>query len=99
MSPSDPTDAVAATPAGTTRVASAADDGDAAVRREARRVFVGRWAVPLVALAWSLGITIRTHLFFMVPYATPVSNDEGYLAAMALRMVRGSWLPYVDGVS
>lgn len=42
---------------------------------------------------------LRTHLLFMWPYSLPVSNDEGYLAAMSLRMFRGHWLPYVDGVS
>jgi hypothetical protein len=60
---------------------------------------LGRWGVPLTALIAALAVMIRTHFFFILPYAVPVSNDEGYLAGMALRMVRGHWLPYVDGVS
>ncbi|MEI8259727.1 MAG: hypothetical protein WCJ30_29020, partial [Deltaproteobacteria bacterium] len=67
--------------------------------RAQRWAFLGRWAVPLAALIGSLAVIIRTHFFFIVPFAVPVSNDEGYLAGMALRMVRGHWLPYVDGVS
>jgi hypothetical protein len=63
------------------------------------RVFASRWVVALAALTTSLVITARTHLYFIYPYAVPVSNDEGYITAMALRMVRGRWLPYVDGVS
>ncbi len=58
-----------------------------------------RWAVPLAALAIALGVLIRAHLHFFRPYATPVSNDEGYISALALRMIHGHWLPYVDGVS
>lgn len=68
-------------------------------RRTQRWDFLGRWFVPLAALIGSLAIIIRTHFFFILPFATPVSNDEGYLAGMALRMVHGHWLPYVDGVS
>ena len=64
-----------------------------------RRAFLGRWGIPLAALIAALAVTIRTHFFFLLPFAVPVSNDEGYLAGMALRMVRGHWLPYVDGVS
>lgn len=64
-----------------------------------RRAWLGRWGLPLASLLACLVVTVRTHSFFMVPYATPVSIDEGYLAAMALRMFRGHWLPYVDGVS
>jgi len=64
-----------------------------------RRLFFRKWGWPGVALFTALGATLHTHLLFMWPFATPVSNDEGYLAAMALRMMRGHWLPYVDGVS
>ena len=63
------------------------------------RAFAERWAVSLAALTTALVITLRTHLYFIRPYAVPVSNDEGYITAMALRLVRGHWLPYVDGVS
>jgi hypothetical protein len=61
--------------------------------------FLARWGVALAALALALAITGRTHFYFMRPYAVPLSNDEGYITAMALRMVRGHWLPYVDAVS
>src|SRR5205823_10898491 len=64
-----------------------------------RREFIGRWGVALASLLAAVIVTVRTHLFFMIPFAGPVSNDEGYLSAMALRMARGHWLPYVDGVS
>ena len=81
-------------------VASPATAADANEERLARRrAFLGRWGVPLTALVAALAVTIRTHFFFIFPFAVPVSNDEGYLAGMALRMIRGHWLPYVDGVS
>lgn len=80
-----------------TSLSGASAPGDDPLAR--RRAFLGRWAVPLTALIAALAVTIRTHFFFIVPFAVPVSNDEGYLAGMALRMVRGHWLPYVDGVS
>ncbi len=67
--------------------------------RAQRWASLGRWGVPLASLIGALAVIIRTHFFFIVPFAVPVSNDEGYLAGMALRMVRGHWLPYVDGVS
>lgn len=58
-----------------------------------------RWLVPGIALIFALVITIRAHWHFFWPWATPVSNDEGYISALALRMIHGRWLPYVDGVS
>ncbi len=58
-----------------------------------------RWLVPGLALAFALAVMIRAHWHFIRPFATPVSNDEGYIAALALRMIHGQWLPYVDGVS
>jgi hypothetical protein len=60
---------------------------------------LARWGVALVALVVSLWTTGHAHSYFMRPYAVPVSNDEGYITAMVLRMVRGHWLPYVDAVS
>ncbi|MEZ4391268.1 MAG: glycosyltransferase family 39 protein [Polyangiales bacterium] len=57
------------------------------------------WLAPSLAAATAVGVTLRAHLHFMIPFATPVSNDEGYIAAMALRMMDGHWLPYVDAVS
>ncbi len=53
----------------------------------------------VLALVVSLVVTLRAHAHFLLPYATPVSNDEGYISALGLRMIRGHWLPYVDGVS
>ncbi len=58
-----------------------------------------RWLVPSLALAVALTVMIRAHWHFFRPWATPVSNDEGYISALALRMIHGHWLPYVDGVS
>lgn len=57
------------------------------------------WLAPSLAALAAVGVTLRAHLHFMIPFATPVSNDEGYIAAMALRMMEGHWLPYVDAVS
>ncbi|MFO0610594.1 MAG: hypothetical protein U0324_45955 [Polyangiales bacterium] len=58
-----------------------------------------RWLAPGVALAVALTVLVRAHLHFFFPWAGPVSNDEGYISALALRMLHGNWLPYVDGVS
>jgi len=58
-----------------------------------------RWLVPGLALAVALVVLVRAHLHFFFPWAGPVSNDEGYISALALRMIHGRWLPYVDGVS
>jgi hypothetical protein len=58
-----------------------------------------RWLAPALALVVALAVLVRAHLHFFFPWATPVSNDEGYISALALRMIHGSWLPYVDGVS
>ncbi len=58
-----------------------------------------RWLAPGVALAVALTVLVRAHLHFFFPWAGPVSNDEGYISALALRMLHGAWLPYVDGVS
>lgn len=58
-----------------------------------------RWLAPGVALVVALVVLVRAHLHFFFPWAGPVSNDEGYISALALRMIHGSWLPYVDGVS
>jgi hypothetical protein len=57
------------------------------------------WGVGLAALAIALALTARSHAYFLWPDALPLNIDEGYITAMALRMVRGHWLPYVDGVS
>ncbi len=58
-----------------------------------------RWLAPGLALAVALVILARAHLHFFLPFAAPLSNDEGYISAMALRMIHGSWLPYVDAIS
>jgi hypothetical protein len=57
------------------------------------------WLAPGLAALTAVLVTLRAHLHFLVPFAAPVSNDEGYIAAMALRMMDGHWLPYVDAVS
>jgi hypothetical protein len=58
-----------------------------------------RGALASMVLAFCLAIVARSHAWLVRPYAVVASNDEGYIAAMALRMIRGHWLPYVDGVS
>lgn len=58
-----------------------------------------RWFAPLGALVVSVLITARAHLHYLFPYATPVSNDEGYISAFAIRLIQGHWLPYVDAIS
>ena len=58
-----------------------------------------RWLAPVGALVVSVLITVRAHLHYLYPYATPVSNDEGYISAFAIRLIRGHWLPYVDAIS
>lgn len=50
-------------------------------------------------LALCFAALAQCNLWLVRPWVVPVSNDEGYIAAMALRMIRGHWLPYVDGVS
>ncbi len=67
--------------------------------RARRRERLLAWGPTVLALAVSLAVTLRAHAHFLYPYATPVSNDEGYISALGLRMIRGHWLPYVDGVS
>ena len=67
--------------------------------RARRRERLLAWGPTVLALVVSLAVTLRAHAHFLYPYATPVSNDEGYISALGLRMIRGHWLPYVDGVS
>lgn len=50
-------------------------------------------------LALCFAALAQCNAWLLRPWVVPVSNDEGYIAAMALRMIRGHWLPYVDGVS
>jgi hypothetical protein len=64
-----------------------------------RRAWLQRWGVAALGLVVALVVLSRAHLHFLVPYPTPVSNDEGYISAMVLRMLAGRWLPYVDGIS
>ncbi len=72
---------------------------DAPVVLSRRRVWLRRWGVPALGLAVAAVVLTRAHLHFVFPYPAPVSNDEGYISAMVLRMMSGRWLPYVDGVS
>lgn len=64
-----------------------------------RAALASRGAMAGAVLAFCLAIVTRSHAWLVRPFVVPVSNDEGYIAAMALRMIRGHWLPYVDGVS
>jgi 4-amino-4-deoxy-L-arabinose transferase-like glycosyltransferase len=51
-----------------------------------------------LALGWALAMLVRAHLLFIRrPHA--VNVDEAYIVALGQRMLDGSWLPYVDGVS
>lgn len=72
---------------------------DAVDLRARLRARLLAWGPAALALVVSVAITLRAHAHFLLPYATPVSNDEGYISALGLRMIRGHWLPYVDGVS
>jgi len=62
-------------------------------------VWFRRWGIASLGLVVAWVVLARAHLHFVFPYAAPVSNDEGYISAMVLRMMAGHWLPYVDGVS
>jgi len=73
---------------------TAADDP-----RALRRARLLTWGPAALALLVAVAITLRAHAHFFFPYLTPVSNDEGYISALGLRMIRGHWLPYIDGVS
>lgn len=68
-------------------------------RRSRRRALLLAWGPAALAVVVALAVTLRAHAHFFFPYLTPVSNDEGYISALGLRMIRGHWLPYVDGVS
>ncbi|MBI5517479.1 MAG: glycosyltransferase family 39 protein [Deltaproteobacteria bacterium] len=61
--------------------------------------WIARAGAPLLALITAVVIVCRSHWHFFRPWAVPLSNDEGYISALALRMLHGRWLPYVDGVS
>ncbi|MEZ4406007.1 MAG: hypothetical protein R3A52_05980 [Polyangiales bacterium] len=110
MPPQEPTapDRDAATdpsPASDPPSAEAVDDRapiaglDAPAARPSRFGALSHWIAPGVALAVAVSVTVRAHWHFFAPWPTPVSNDEGYISALALRMIHGHWLPYVDGVS
>lgn len=67
--------------------------------RARRRALLLAWGPAVLAVVVALAVTLRAHAHFFFPYLTPVSNDEGYISAIGLRMIRGHWLPYIDGVS
>ena len=64
--------------------------------------FVGTRPESLAALA-GLGVAfyflIEAHAHFMLPTFRSVSMEQGSIAVISLRMLRGHMLPYVDGVS
>ncbi|MFO0559457.1 MAG: hypothetical protein U0269_15680 [Polyangiales bacterium] len=63
------------------------------------RALFSRLGLSGAVLALCFAALAQCNLWLVRPWVVPVSNDEGYIAAMALRMIRGHWLPYVDGVS
>ncbi len=63
------------------------------------RALFSRMGASGAVLALCFAALAQCNLWLVRPWVVPVSNDEGYIAAMALRMIRGHWLPYVDGVS
>lgn len=98
MNPADeanaPDESVVAEPA--YRAPADATPDDPRARRRARLL---AWGPAALALLVAIVVTLRAHAHFFFPYLTPVSNDEGYISALALRMIHGHWLPYVDAVS
>jgi hypothetical protein len=80
-------------------VAPAVDDGAPAEGTGRLSAFLLRWAPLGVALPASLASTFSAHWNFVLPYATPVGYDEGYITALGHRLMLGHWLPYVDGIS
>ncbi|HEY6558497.1 MAG TPA: glycosyltransferase family 39 protein [Polyangiaceae bacterium] len=55
--------------------------------------------MPVIAVAWSVCLIGRANLWALSPEPMWLNQDEGYVAALAYRMIHGQWLPYVDGVS
>lgn len=51
-----------------------------------------------VAVLWAAALLVRAHLVFTDP-SISLAVDEAYVVALAHRMVDGTMLPYVDGVS
>jgi hypothetical protein len=64
-------------------------------RRLIESVLSRAWLLPALAAAASL---TAQHYWF-VRRVGRISMDEGYVAAFAMAMVHGHWLPYVDAVS
>lgn len=56
-------------------------------------------AASIIAVAWSIWLIGRANHWAMSPVPMWLNQDEGYVAALAYRMIHGQWLPYVDGVS
>ena len=54
--------------------------------------------VAWVALLWSAVILVRAHALY-IRHPHGINIDEGYILALGQRLMEGSWLPYVDGVS
>jgi hypothetical protein len=59
----------------------------------------GERLVAVAASTYAAALVVRGHAFFLRPYATWLSVDEGYISAFALRLLEGHMLPYVDAIS
>jgi hypothetical protein len=56
-------------------------------------------AAALMCLVWLAGLLVRAHLPYWLPLPRAMHNyDEGYISAVAVRMLNGRMLPYVDAV-
>lgn len=71
----------------------ASDDGTVGARGVSRSARVTAYALTAV----SLGLCALVQLWF-IPSDQPVGFDEGYMGALALRLIDGEMLPGVDGI-
>jgi hypothetical protein len=68
------------------------------VRRAWRRA-AGPGLPAVGALLLSMWTMTAVHLTFFAPAVAINAKDEGYISALAMRLLDGRMLPYVDGVS
>lgn len=76
-------------------VSAATHATNRAARRISRVMSASAWLVFAAALACSLSVYVWGVAFMR----RATSVDDAYIAAFALRMIDGSWLPFVDAVS